>query len=66
MPEKIAPGAKPTEPAQNLREKLDPSNGVIRPREVDPAFERPAPKALDPNVIAPQETPGAANAPQAK
>jgi hypothetical protein len=33
---------KPGAPAQNLSEKLDQSNGVIHPKEVDPAIEKPA------------------------
>ncbi len=65
-PEKIAPGADPTGPAKNLSEKLNQSNGVIKPREVDPAIEKPAPKAVDPNVIPPPGTQGGSQAPQAK
>ena len=60
VPEKIAPGAKPTEPVQNFSEKLSQSNGVIQPKEVDPAIEKPAPKALDQNVVRPPGTPGGA------
>ena len=36
---------------QNLSENLDQSNGVIHPKEVDRAIEKPAPKARDPNVV---------------
>jgi hypothetical protein len=57
---------KPGAPAQNLSEKLNPSNGVIHPKEVDPAIEKPAPKAGDPNVVPPPGTSGGAAAPQPK
>ncbi len=50
VPEKIAPGAKP---ASSLSDKLNNSNGVIAPKEVDPGIEKPAPKANDPNVVPP-------------
>lgn len=63
VPDKIAPGAKPAEPAQNLSEKLNQSNGVIQPKEVDPAIEKPAPKTLDTNVV---PAPGGSPAPQPK
>jgi hypothetical protein len=66
VPEKIAPGAKPTGPTQNLSDKLNQSNGVIHPKEVDPAIDRPAPKVLDPNVIPPPGTSGDTPAPQPK
>ena len=65
-PGEITPGAKPTAPAQNLSEKLNQSNGVIRPKEVDPAIEKPAPKARDPNVVPPPGGSGGAPAPQPK
>ena len=35
------------------------SNGVIHPKEVDPAIEKPAPKVGDPNVVPPPGTSGA-------
>src|ERR1700733_8501552 len=57
---------KPGAPAQNLSEKLNQSNGVIHPKEVDPAIEKPAPKAGDPNVGPPPGTSGGAAAPQPK
>jgi hypothetical protein len=57
---------KPGAPAQNLSEKLNQSNGVIHPKEVDPAIEKPAPKAGDPNVVPPPGTSGGAAAPQPK
>jgi hypothetical protein len=41
----------PDAPPQNLSEKLKRSNDVIHPKEVDPAIEKPAPKAGDPNVV---------------
>jgi hypothetical protein len=53
VPGQIAPGADPTAPARNLSEKLNQSNGVIHPKEVDPAIEKPAPEARDPNVVPP-------------
>jgi hypothetical protein len=56
----------PGVPAQNLSEKLNQSNGVIYPKEVDPAIEKPAPKAGDPNVVPPPGTSGGAPAPQPK
>ena len=56
----------PSAPAQSLTEKLNQSNGVIRPKEVDRAIERPAPKVGDPNVVPPPGTSGGASAPQPK
>jgi hypothetical protein len=66
-----APSAPPTPtappaPAQSLSEKLNRSNGVIRPKEVDPAIEKPAPDARDPNVAPAPGTSGGATAPQPK
>jgi hypothetical protein len=55
-----------TAPGQNLSEKLNRSNGVIRPKEVDPAIEKPAPNPGDSNVIPPGGTSGDAPAPQPK
>jgi hypothetical protein len=44
-PGETTPGdANPTAPAQNLSKKLNQSNGVIHPKEVDPAIEKPAPR----------------------
>ena len=57
---------KPGAPAQNLSEKLNRSNGVIHPKEVDPTIEKPVPKTGDPNVVPPPGTSGGAPAPQAK
>jgi hypothetical protein len=65
-PETTPGDAKPTAPAQNLSKKLDQSNGVIHPKEVDPAIEKPAPKVGDPNVVPPPGTSGGAPAPQPK
>ena len=53
-------------PGENLSEKLNRSNGVIHPKEVDPTIEKPAPKTGDPNVVPPPGTSGGAPAPQAK
>ena len=61
IPEKIAPGAKPTAPAKNLSRELNRSNGVIHPKDVDPAMNKGVPKTSDRNVIPPP-----ASAPQAK
>ena len=35
-------------PGEDLSEKLNRSNGVIHPKEVDPTIEKPAPKTGDP------------------
>jgi hypothetical protein len=64
--ESTTPGANPTAPAQNLSEKLNRSNGVIHPKEVDPAIEKPVPQVGDPNVMPPPGTSGGASAPQPK
>jgi hypothetical protein len=64
IPEKIAPGAKPEGPAQNLSEKLDQSGGVIQPKEVDPGMHKTAPATGDANVVRPPRT--GDTAPQAK
>lgn len=66
VPGEITPGAKPTAPPRSLSDKLNSSNGVIPPAEVDPAIEKPAPKTQDPNVLPPPGTSGGALAPQAK
>jgi hypothetical protein len=65
-PGETTDGAKRTAPAQNLSEKLNQSNGVIHPKEVDPAIEKPAPHTGDPNVVPPLGTSGGATAPQPK
>ena len=52
----------PTAPGQNLSKQLDQSNGVIHPKEVDPAIEKPAPKTGDSNVVPPPGTSGGAPA----
>jgi hypothetical protein len=51
---------------QNLSKKLNQSNGVIHPKEVDPTIEKPAPKTGDHNVVPPPGTSGGAPAPQPK
>ena len=66
VPGETTPGAQPTAPAQNLSEKLNQSNGVIHPKEVDPAIEKPAPKTGDSNVVPPPGASGGAPAPQPK
>ena len=65
-PGETTPGVRPTAPAENLSEKLHGSNGVIHPKEVDPAIEKPAPNARDPNVLPPPGTSGGNPAPQPK
>ena len=60
-PNPATPDTKP-----NLSKQLNQSNGVIHPKEVDSAIEKPAPKVGDPNVVPPPETSGGAGAPQPK
>jgi hypothetical protein len=60
------PGADPTGPAEDLSKKLNQSNGVIHPKEVDPAMEKGAPNVQDPNVAPPPGTSGWSAAPQPK
>ena len=60
------PTGTATPPGQNLSEKLNQSNGVIQPKEVDPAIEKPAPKTADPNVVPPPQPKGAPPAAQPK
>jgi len=55
------PGDATTAPGQNLSKKPDQSNGVIHPKEVDPAIEKPEPKTGDSNVVAPPGTSGGAS-----
>jgi hypothetical protein len=63
-PTPAAPTA--TAPGQSLSEKLNRSNGVIHPKEVDPAIEKPVANPGDPNVIPPAGISGDAPAPQPK
>ena len=63
-PKNTVPDANP--PAQNLSKELSQSNGVIHPKEVDPAIQKPAPHTEDPNVVPPPGTSGGAPAPQPK
>jgi hypothetical protein len=65
-PESAQGETTPHAPAQNLSEKLNRSNGVIHPKEVDPAIEKPAPTAGDQNVVPPPGTSGGEPAPQPK
>jgi hypothetical protein len=65
-PKETTPGASPAPPTQNLSKELNQSNGIIRPKEVDPGIEKPAPNARDPNVVPPPGTSGGAPAPQPK
>jgi hypothetical protein len=41
-----------------VSKKLNQSNGVVHPRDVDPGIEKPAPKTGDPNVASPLGTSG--------
>jgi hypothetical protein len=66
VPREATPGAEPTAPAQDLSKKLNQSNGVIHPKEVDPAIEKAAPNVRDPNVAPPPGTSGGSPAPQPK
>jgi len=66
VPEKIAPGAKPSEPTRNLSERLNRSGGVIKPKDVDPAIEKPTPATHDSNTIRPQASPSASPPAQPK
>jgi hypothetical protein len=59
-------GANTSAPAQNLSKELSQSNGVIHPKEVDPAIQKPAPSTGDPNVVPPPGAAGGAPAPQPK
>ena len=63
-PKNTVPDANP--PAQNLSKELSQSNGIIHPKEVDPAIQKPAPHTGDPNVVPPPGTSGGAPAPQPK
>jgi len=45
-------------PNQNLSDKLDKSNGVICPPNVDPNIKAPTPQAGEMRVIPPPGTPG--------
>jgi hypothetical protein len=65
-PRETTQGAEPTAPAQDLSKKLNQSNGVIHPKEVDPAIEKGAPQVQDPNVVPPPATSGGSAAPQPK
>src|SRR5579863_3508953 len=53
-------------PGENVSKKLNQSNGVVHPRDVDPGIEKPAPKTGDPNVAPPLGTSGGAPTPQPK
>ena len=66
LAEANSPAANPQPaPGQSLSDKLSRSNGVIHPKEVDPAIEKPAPDPQDQNVIPPGAAPGSP-APQPK
>jgi hypothetical protein len=65
-PKEATPGANSSAPDQSLSKELNQSNGIIHPKEVDPAIEKPAPNARDPNVAPPPGTSGGAAAPQPK
>ena len=65
-PNETIPAAKPLAPGESLSKKLNQSNGVIHPKEVDPGIQKPPPKTGDPNVVPPPGTSGGAPAPQPK
>jgi hypothetical protein len=65
-PKEATPGANSSAPDQSLSKELNQSNGVIHPKEVDPAIEKPTPNARDPNVVPPPGTSGGGPAPQPK
>jgi hypothetical protein len=65
-PKEAIPGAKSSAPIQSLSKELNQSNGIIHPKEVDPAIEKPVPNARDPNVVPPPGASGGAAAPQPK
>jgi len=44
--------------SQNLSQKLDQTNGVICPPDVDPSIKAPTPKTSDAPVIPPPGSPG--------
>jgi hypothetical protein len=60
------PGVDSSAPAQDLSKKLDQSNGIIHPKEVDPSIDKAAPNVRDPNVVPPPGTSGGSAAPQPK
>ena len=53
-------------PGENLSEKLNRSNGVIHPKDVDPTIGSPVLGAGFSNVVPPPGSSGGAPAPQAK
>jgi hypothetical protein len=65
-PNEAAPGANSSAPGQSLSKELNQSNGVIHPKEVDPAIQKPAPSTGDPNVVPPPGASGGAAAPEPK
>jgi hypothetical protein len=65
-PKETTPGANASAPAQSLSKELSQSNGIIHPKEVDPAIEKPAPKTGDSNVVPPPGASDSAPAPQPK
>jgi hypothetical protein len=65
-PRETTPDAEPAAPAEDLSKKLNQSNGIIHPKEVDPAIEKGAPVVRDPNVVPPPGTSGGSAAPQPK
>ena len=44
-------------PGKTLSDKLNATNGVIQPKEVDPGIEKTTPQTGDPNVIPPGAAP---------
>jgi hypothetical protein len=66
VPEKAAPGPVSTDQPRNLSQKLDQTNGVIKPKEVDPAIEKTPPGTHTDDVIKPPGMPGGPAAPEPK
>ena len=65
-PKDSTPDAKPIAPGDNLSKKLNESNGVIHPKEVDPGIQKPRAQDRDTNVVPPPGTTGDRPAPQPK
>jgi len=63
---RAAPNSKFAKQPGDLSDKLDASNGVIRPKEVDPAIEKKPPPAGAAAVIPPPGSPGGPQGAQPK
>ncbi len=65
-PSPTAPAVKPLRPGETLSKKLNETNGIIRPKEVDPGIQKPAPRTHDSNVVRPPRVSPGAPVPQPK